>query len=75
MPHIVEIWDMEGDGGTVWTPACLSCGWVGTGGPRPAAETEAALHEAGESASIVIAGKPAAGPRRSSGPRGRRPTD
>lgn len=64
MAHIVEIWEMRGDDGTLWTPACLSCGWVGTDGPRAAAVVAAARHEADESAGAATV-RPAGGIPRS----------
>ncbi|HTR74554.1 MAG TPA: hypothetical protein VMH33_04765 [Solirubrobacterales bacterium] len=66
---------MQGEAGTLWTPACLSCGWVGTGGPRRAAEAEGSRHEADEAAPIVIARRPVANHRRSPGRRPRPPVD
>jgi hypothetical protein len=46
--HIVELWEMVGDSRTIYTPACLNCGWIGGDGTRLEAETEAGMHERGE---------------------------
>jgi hypothetical protein len=48
VPHIVELWEMSGEGRTTYAPACLACGWTGAGGTRLQAEREAEAHEAGE---------------------------
>lgn len=69
MAHIVEIWEMHGDSGKTWTPACLSCGWVGTGTSRLVAEAEAELHGADESARFLIARRPSGDSRRTPDPR------
>ena len=45
---IVEIWGMKGEKGSQWTPACLTCAWIGSDGTRAEAETEARMHERGE---------------------------
>lgn len=39
---------MVGEQQTVYTPACLSCGWIGSDGTRLDAEREGAMHERGE---------------------------
>jgi hypothetical protein len=39
---------MIGEDQIIYTPACLSCGWVGSDGGRAEAETEGAMHERGE---------------------------
>jgi hypothetical protein len=48
LSHVVELWEMVGETGTVYTPACLSCGWIGGDGPRVEAEREGRMHERGE---------------------------
>jgi hypothetical protein len=39
---------MKGVRRTLWTPACLACGWQGGDGTRVEAEAEARMHERGE---------------------------
>jgi hypothetical protein len=39
---------MVGEKGTLYSPACLTCGWCGGDGTRAEAETEAAMHQRGE---------------------------
>ncbi|HVX31702.1 MAG TPA: hypothetical protein VHA80_01060 [Solirubrobacterales bacterium] len=39
---------MVGERGTLHTPACLTCGWIGGDGTHAEAEGEAAMHERGE---------------------------
>jgi hypothetical protein len=39
---------MRGEQLTIFTAACLSCGWVGDDGTRAAAEHEIKMHERGE---------------------------
>ena len=46
--HVIEYWPMVGERQTLWTPACLNCGWYGSDGMRAEAEEEAAMHERGE---------------------------
>lgn len=46
--HIVELWEMVGEARTVYTPACLVCGWIGGDGSRAEAEREGRMHERGE---------------------------
>jgi hypothetical protein len=46
--HAVEIWTMVGETQTLYTPSCLSCGWIGSDGTRPEAEEEGRMHERGE---------------------------
>jgi hypothetical protein len=55
MRHLVEIWEMTGERRIVSRPACLSCGWVGSGGSRLIAEREGRAHEEGEGASRMAA--------------------
>ena len=48
MPHLVELWEMRGDRRTIFTPACLNCGWVGSDTTRRAAAVaDGRLHEDG----------------------------
>jgi hypothetical protein len=46
--HVIEIWKIVGEQGTMCTPACLNCGWIGGDGTRPEAEAEGEMHERGE---------------------------
>jgi hypothetical protein len=46
--HTVEIWEMVGEKQTLYSPACLSCGWYGSDGTRAEAEAEARMHERGK---------------------------
>jgi hypothetical protein len=39
---------MVGEQRTIYTPACLSCGWIGSDGTRLEAEREGEMHERGE---------------------------
>jgi hypothetical protein len=39
---------MVGERRTLYTPACLNCGWIGSDGTMPEAEGEGAMHERGE---------------------------
>jgi len=32
MACIIEIWTMVGEQQTLYTPACLTCGWIGSDG-------------------------------------------
>jgi hypothetical protein len=45
---LIEIWTMVGEQQTLYTPACLNCGWIGSDGTMPEAEAEGAMHERGE---------------------------
>jgi hypothetical protein len=45
---LIEIWTMVGEQRTLYTPACLNCGWIGSDGTMPEAEDEGAMHERGE---------------------------
>jgi hypothetical protein len=45
---LIEIWTMVGEQRTLYTPACLNCGWIGSDGTMPEAEAEGAMHERGE---------------------------
>lgn len=40
---------MVGETRTLYTPACLTCGWHGEGGTRLEAEDEGRVHEHGRS--------------------------
>ena len=45
---LVELWEMRSDDRTLWTPACLSCGWVGSDTHRRAAAVaDGRRHEEG----------------------------
>jgi hypothetical protein len=46
--HVIELWEMVGETRTLFTPACLNCGWVGSDGTRGEAEEEGLMHERGE---------------------------
>jgi hypothetical protein len=48
MTCIVEFCEMRGDHRSMWTPSCLTCGWVGSDNTRLEAEREGAMHERGE---------------------------
>ena len=68
--HTVELWEMVGEKRTIFTPACLSCGWIGADGPRLKAEEQGRRHEAGEVPPWIVApGRRPAGKREGSGAR------
>ena len=47
--HQVELWEMVGDGRTIFTPACLACGWIGGDTlHRRDADAEGRRHEEGK---------------------------
>lgn len=46
--HLIEIWEAEGEQGTLCTAFCLTCNWMGGDGSRAEAETEAEMHLRGE---------------------------
>ena len=46
---------MVGEQGTLYTPACLFCGWIGSDGTRPEAEAEGGMHERGERQPWIMA--------------------
>jgi hypothetical protein len=46
-PGNLLLWERKGERGSQWTPACLSCGWSGTGA-HAEAEAEGAMHLRGE---------------------------
>jgi hypothetical protein len=48
MTCLFEIWTMVGEKETLYTPACLSCGWIGSDGTMAEAEHEGGMHERGE---------------------------
>jgi hypothetical protein len=48
MACLVEIWTLVGEKQTLYTPSCLTCGWVGGDGSRVEAEAEGRMHERGE---------------------------
>jgi hypothetical protein len=46
--HVVEIWEMVGAERTIYTAACLACGWIGVDEyTRLGAEADGRDHEAG----------------------------
>lgn len=48
MACTTEIWERHGEKGTEYTPACLTCAWIGSDGTRRQAVEEAGMHERGE---------------------------
>ncbi len=48
MSCLIEIWTMVGEQQTLYTPACPSCGWIGSDGTMAEAEHEGSMHERGE---------------------------
>jgi hypothetical protein len=48
MAVYIEIWTMVGERGTIYSPACLYCGWCGGDGTRAEAKADARMHECGE---------------------------
>jgi hypothetical protein len=52
---LIEIWTMVGEQQRLYTPACLSCGWIGSDGTRVEAEREGGMHERGERQPWIMA--------------------
>lgn len=48
MACIIDYWETKGEKQTLYTPACLSCGWIGSDGTMAEAEREGAMHARGE---------------------------
>jgi hypothetical protein len=46
---------MVGEQGTLYTPACLTCGWIGSDGTMAEAEYEGGMHERGERQPWIMA--------------------
>jgi hypothetical protein len=44
----MELWETIGEARTIYTPACLACGWIGSDGTYAEAEAEGQMHERGE---------------------------
>jgi hypothetical protein len=48
LAHAIEIWEMVGEKQTIYTAACLACGWIGEDEyTRSGAEADGRDHEAG----------------------------
>jgi hypothetical protein len=63
---LIEIWAMVGEQQTLYTPVCLTCGWIGSDGTMAEAEHEGGMHERGEVQPWIMA--PGQKPEREGGP-------